>query len=158
MTDLPVTKRIARDMEEIDRLPPALRACVYEFGFEIVRVCMSYGIVKPNQIRNLVREIWAGARQPTQRKNRASQSRALNAVDWVLIQSGCDITAERLIRTLDYNGIFIAPQGVAESMVIASMSAIDGMGPLTKYEKHKIRLKAALKAGRNLVIKEVEAA
>ena len=143
----------ARDFEEMENMPAGIRSCVHEFGFEIVAACMKYGIDKPNQIRDLVREIWAGARQPLQSKI-GRGNYALNKIDWILLQAGAGISAERLIRTLNFNGMIVVPMSVQAAMVEASMNALNGHGLVTKQQKHTIRLQAALRAGREAITPE----
>lgn len=143
----------ARDFEKMEDMPAEIRSCIHEFGFEIVSACMNYGVNDPRQIRDLVREVWAGARQPSQSKI-GKGTNALNKIDWVLLQAGAGISAERLIRTLNFNGLSVIPMSVTPKMVEASMNALDGHGLVTKQQKHTIRLDAALRAGREAVSRE----
>lgn len=149
-----VTQRSVKSFATVDQMPGDLRACVHEFGFETVNACLKYGVTKPNQIRDLIREIWAGARQPSQKKGKGS--RYLDRLDWVINQAGAGISAYALVRALTDSGVAIAPAGLIPEMVEASMHAIDGMGPLNKQKKHEIRLRAALKAGRDYLLKDME--
>lgn len=49
-------KRIAR-MEAFDRMPPDIRECVRQYGFNVVNTCISLGVKKAPQIRHLVETI-----------------------------------------------------------------------------------------------------
>lgn len=44
-------------MDEIDRQPPAIRACVHEYGWSVVRACLDLGIREPRHIRHLVETV-----------------------------------------------------------------------------------------------------
>ena len=77
-----VSKKTVLSFERVDNLTPALRACVHEFSESTVNACLSAGVRDPNRIRQLIKDIWEGARQPTQRRQ------TLGTLDWVLIQAG----------------------------------------------------------------------
>ncbi len=141
-----IGKKTIQSYCEIDQMPRELRECVYEYGFAIVKACMMAGVTRPNMIRLLVREIWNGARQPGQRGKMAGVPGVYNTLDWILMQAGENISAATLARVLADNSYVVAPKGPTTEMVMASMSAIDGMGPLTKRRKHTIRLQAAMRA------------
>lgn len=50
------TRRVAR-MDAIDRMPPALRELVHDYGLNVVKACTDLGITKPNQIKHLVETV-----------------------------------------------------------------------------------------------------
>lgn len=129
---------------DIESMPSDLRECVHEYGYAIVKACLIAGVNKPGAIHQLVREIWEGARQPGQRGKLAGVPRVYNTLDWVLTQAGPDISAATLARVLANNSHTIAPLTPTREMIAASMNAINGMGLLTKRDKHQIRLRAAL--------------
>lgn len=139
-----------RAFSEVDTMDPELRQCVHEFGYAIVKACLLVGVTKPNYIRHLVHEIWMGARQPEQKMagsgQRTGAVRTTHFLDWVLIQAGANISAERLVRLLWQKDFVIMPREPTREMVAASMEAIATMGTLTKTQKHLIRLRAAIKA------------
>jgi hypothetical protein len=86
-----------------------------------------------------------------------TQSPAIANLSWVLDQAGARITAERLIRVMAFNSVLVVPWNTPHAaMVEASMHAIDGMGLLSKREKHTIRLEAALSAGKSALMNELE--
>jgi hypothetical protein len=138
---------VLRQIEAVDRMPPNLRQCAHEYGYAIVEACMQAGVRDPRKIRNLVREIWAGARQPKQ-KTSGNRNATMDHLDWVLIQAGAEISAARLVRFLhDFNWA-IVPLFPNRAMLSASMAEVSGFDErMTKTEKHTRRLTAALRAG-----------
>ena len=144
-----VSQRALRALEATDAMPARLRECVHEFGYEIVSVISQAGIIDPGKIRAIVHTVWNGAREPIQRtgtKRRAHPSPVLGHLDWLLIQAGAPITARTLIRGLDMHGMVIVPREPSTVMVQASMDATNQMGVVSKAEKHKGRLRAAIRA------------
>lgn len=134
-------RRSALVLEAIDRLPADLRACVHEFGWAIVNAFLGQGIRSPRTIRFLVKEIWAGARQPTQR------SGAYATLDWLLVQAGANISAATLQRILGEYSLAIVPVSPTRKMLNASMAEVSGFNArVTKEEKHRRRLRAAIQA------------
>lgn len=146
MSSASKTQKKINAWAEIESMSPDLRECVHEYGYAIVKACLVAGVRKPGAIHQLVREIWEGARQPSQRGKMAGVPRIYNTLDWVLMQAGGDISAATLARVLTNNHHTIAPLDPTTSMIAASMNAINGMGLLTKHRKHQIRLAAALRA------------
>ena len=141
--------RTLRALDEVDKMPPELRGCVHEFGFAIVDACVKSGISRPQRIRQLVYQIWQGARQPHQRSGvgKGAGAAAEDYLDWVLLQAGANITAARLVRVLYDKGLVVIPHEPSDDMVVTSMMAIEGMGVMTKRKKHSTRLRAAIRAG-----------
>lgn len=145
-------ERTYRALAETDAMPASLRACVHEYGFPIVSVLRQAGITNPNQIRSVVHTIWCGARSitATQRPGhggRAQPSAVLAHLDWLLLQNEAHITATTLIRVLASSRMVIVPLEPNHIMVDASIAATGQMGLVSKEEKHRGRLRAALKAG-----------
>lgn len=141
-------QRSLRALEETDNMPAELRECVHEFGYAIVRAMLSAGIKSPTTIRVLVKEIWHGARQPAQR-NRVGRTHSpvLETLDWVLIQADASITAKALLRVLWQNGMVIVPWEPSTVMIEASKAEVSEFNQrVTKTEKHKLRLRAAIHA------------
>ncbi len=149
-TDIP--QRCIRALEATDLMPGPLRECVHEFGFAIVNACISLGIKEPRHIRHLVHEIWRGARQPHQRQNlhkpkEERHSTVLDHLDWLLIQSGSKIGAATLLRVLWAHHLVIVPIDPSDTAIAASMEEVANFDQrVTKYEKHRRRLKAAMMA------------
>lgn len=135
-------QRIENSLRATDEMSPGLRACVHEYGYAIVRACYEAGVRRPAAIHELVREIWEGARQPRQTRNVGG------TLDWLLLQAGAQISAAELSRVLQNNSLAIMPTEPTTRMVEASMAEVSGGGQLmTKREKHRRRLVAALKVG-----------
>lgn len=134
--------RSLRALAVTDGMPPDLRQCVHEFGFAIVNACLSHGVKSPGAIRQLVHEIWEGARQPCQRRIH------LGTVDWLLMQAGSPISAPKLFRVLAANAHAVVPIDPNPKMIAASMAEVSNFDVrCTKEEKHRRRLRAAIKAG-----------
>lgn len=136
-----------RQLETVDRMPAHLRQCVHEYGYAVVEACLQAGVRDPRKIRNLVREIWAGARQP-QQKTSGNRSATMDHLDWVLIQASAEISAARLVRFLhDFNWT-IVPLFPNKAMIKASLAEVNTFDErITKTDKHSRRLAAALRAG-----------
>lgn len=144
--------RAVRALEETDMMPGPLRACVHEFGYAIVKACVDMGIKEPRHIRHIVHEIWRGARQPHQRQHlhtpRSERSSSmLDHLDWLMIQSGSKLGAAALLRVLWAHNLVIVPLAPSDTAVAASMEEVANFDQrVTKYEKHRRRLKAAMEA------------
>lgn len=130
---------------EVDQMPGPLRQCAHEFGFAIVHAFREAGISDPRMIRHLVNEVWNGGRQPHQRIGR-NHARVLEKLDWLLVQTGSQVTAARLVRLLWQNSMVIVPRDPTIAMVEASIAATGDMGLVSKTEKHRGRLRAAIRA------------
>lgn len=136
------SQKTIKSFERVDNMSPALRECVHEFGEPIVNACLQAGVRSPSNIRQLVRDIWEGARQPTQRRQR------MGSLDWILAQAGAEISAKTLVRILRDNHHYIVPLEPTNQMVDASMQTVAGFDMrVTKRKKHEMRLRAAIKAG-----------
>lgn len=137
----------ARSLEVVDGWPSGLRACVHEYGYAIVHALKEAGITKPSMIRSLVHTIWMGARQPAQRRKMAGAgSSVLNHLDWILINAEAKISAATLTRILASHNMVIVPIDPSSVMVEASLDAVKTMGTVGRYEKHRRRLIAAIRA------------
>lgn len=138
-----VSEKTVKSFARIDQLDPGLRECVHEYGEAIVNACLLAGVREPRRIRQLVREIWEGARQLTQRR-----PPKLGSLDWVLMQAGAQISAKTLVRILRDNSHYIVPLDPTSQMVEASKNTVSNFDMrLTKTEKHRLRLRAAIAAG-----------
>jgi hypothetical protein len=133
--------RSERALAMTDEMTPGLRECVHEYGFAIVNACRMAGVTRPAMIHLLVREIWEGARQPRQRRAN------MNTLDWLLVQAKAEVTSAELIRVLRNNDLVIVPICPTTAMINASMKEVSGFTErVTKCEKHRRRLTAAIKA------------
>jgi len=138
-----------RALEATDNLPVELRSLVHEYGLPIVSTCVKHGVNSPAKIRELVREIWAGARQTAQ-----GGADAYGTIDWLLMQAGANISAKKLRRFLADNNLVICSSEPTRLMLDASMSELANHSVrCTKEEKHRRRLRAALRAAMNESIK-----
>ena len=149
--DLPnLRQSCVRALERTDALPAHLRALVHEYGFAIVHAMVEAGVRDPQRIHHLVHEVWAGARQPNQRTGRRHSKRSpvLDQLDWLLVQAGSEVTAETLVRVLNQSDLIIIPCEPSARMVAASLDATNHMGRVTKEQKHRNRLRSALKAAK----------
>lgn len=127
-----------RALETVDNMPGDLRRCVHEFGFPIVQAMLCAGVKNPAQIRNLVREVWCGARQYGQGND------VRNSVD-VLLAQGILSTAS-LAAFLAANNLAIVTVEPTRAMLAASMAEVSNFDTrVTKEEKHRRRLRAALR-------------
>ena len=135
-----------KQFERMDAMPEGLRACAHEYGLPIVNACIQLNITNPRAIHNLVREIWDGARQPLQRKNRMGKRQEIySTLDWLLLSKGGDITAETLVRFLWERGLVIVSREPTPQMIEASKATVSGFSErVTKTEKHRKRLRAAI--------------
>lgn len=129
-----------RALAEVDAMSPELRACVHEFGLPIVGCCAKFGITNPAHIRELVREIWDGAREGRQTNG------VYGTVDWLLIKSG-GLSSATLMRVLADHNLTIVPLDPTREMLNASMAEVSGFNvKCSREEKHRRRLIAALAA------------
>lgn len=139
-----LSERRVRSLTLTDVMSPEMRACVHEFGGAIVDACVQAKVTQPNRIRQLVLEIWAGARQDGQ------VGGAEGTLDWVLMQAGANISAAKLERVLADFDLRIIPVTPTREMLDASMAEVSGFNErMTKSEKHRRRLVAAIKAYRS---------
>ena len=143
-----ISERSERAFSHIDNMPPALRECVHEYGYAIVSACLTAGVTRPSLIHNLVREIWAGARQPAQKqKGKAQRASVQDILDWVLIQANSEISAKTLVRLLWANNMAIVAREPTPWAIEASIATISNFDVrVTKREKHRRRLVAAILA------------
>jgi hypothetical protein len=140
MTSMLGARRL-KALDDADGLPPDIRECVHEFGMPIVTVCLKHGVRDPRHIRELVREIWEGARHIGQRRP------PMGALDWVLTQAGAEISAPTLLRVLRDSNYFVVPHDPTRAMLNASMREVSDFSQrITKEEKHRRRLRAAIQA------------
>lgn len=136
-----MSDRRRRQMAFVDDMPPGLRACVHEFGLPIVFACLEARVTSPAAIRQLVAAIWAGARQVSQRSD------AYDTLDWLLVQADSRISGRTLRRVLAGYNLAIVPESPTRAMLNASMAEVsDFQARITKEEKHRRRLRAAIRA------------
>lgn len=150
MTGVQALSQRQENQSFVDNLPPDHRLIVHEFGYPIYRALLRAGVNRPGRMRDLVLEIWAGARGSARgSKPRGFQgSENLATLDWLLIQSGSNVSAATLIAHLRRSGLAIVPIEPSKQMIEASMATVSGHSKtVTKSRKHALRLRAAMEAG-----------
>lgn len=143
-----VAKKRENSFVYYDSLSPDRRALVQDFGLPIIRACEKAGVTDPARIRELVIEIWAGPRQGNARALTSQGGDAYSTIDWLLLQSGSNLSVRSLSRVLAQRSITILSTNPTRAMIDASMREVSGFTVrCTKEEKHIRRLRAALRAG-----------
>lgn len=136
-----VSAQRQRSLDRVDALPSELRSLVHDYGEPIVYALVKHGVTSPIAIREIVREVWTGPRQMSQR------SGVKNAVDWLLFNSGANINSGTLRRLLADSCLYIVSANPTRAMLDASMSEVSGFNVrCTREEKHRRRLRAAILA------------
>ncbi len=139
-SSFPMAQKQLRALETVDQMPGDLRRCVHEFGFPIVQAMLGAGVKNPAHIRNLVREVWCGARQHGQGGD------VRQSVDVLLSQGILSIAS--LAAFLAANNFLIVTVEPTRAMLDASMAEVANFDTrVTKEEKHRRRLRAALRVG-----------
>jgi len=135
-------------VDVVDRLPPQLRALVHEYGLSVVTEFVQHGVTKPAAVRQIVRAVMLGAREPGNARPGADQAtRTVNALGSVLCQMGVAVPPRHLLRALRDAGYTLVANSPTHAMVEASMATVAAYEPrITKPEKHFRRLQAALAA------------
>lgn len=54
MSSEAVKPRVERRMAVIDSQPPAIRALVHEYGWNVIKSFLDAGVTKPNQIKHCI--------------------------------------------------------------------------------------------------------
>lgn len=144
-----------KTLGDTDKMPPELRGCVHEFGYEIVNEIYCAGVRKPNAIRAIVYTCWLGARQNKQREP-GGRSRVETTLNALLIQSGSGLTAAAIMRVLWMGSMAVVSRNPSSSMIEASMDAHLGAGVLSKHDKHALRLRKAVEAGARHLCPELD--
>lgn len=122
MGDLHHEKIVAR-MARIDALPPAIRELIHEEGLSIVQSFLDVGVKKPEHIRHLIMRVRSGS---------VDIGTGAGGFGWT--QNGRQMV--------------VVPLEPTPAMINASMETVSAHDvECTKFEKHKRRLRAAIKAG-----------
>ncbi len=136
------TRRLHGQFVAIDGMPAELRQCVHEFGYAIVHAFQCAGITDPCQIKHLVTTCWDGPRSFFQKSPGIHEK-----IDWLLSSSGSSMTADTLFRALCTHGMVLAPIEPMQVAIDVSLAEVSGFNQrVTKIEKHRLRLRAAMKA------------
>jgi hypothetical protein len=146
--EMQLTDSALLSLAKTDAMPAELRACVHEFGAQIVNTLMQHGITKAASIRDIVHSCWMGAREPHQRHGlRVRRSPVADQLDWLLEQKGAQITSATLLRLLKSHSLVIVPLHPSTTMVEASMATVSTHNrAVTKEQKHRFRLQSAIRA------------
>lgn len=137
-----------RALDEVDQMPAGLRRCVHDYGLPIVSVLVKHGVTDPRHIHEIIAEVWRGPRQQGQRTH------ALNAVDFLFAQG--IVSAASLVRVLAENNMTIVSIEPTRAMLNASMEEVSGFNVrCTREEKHRRRLRAALRTAAEEALGEV---
>jgi len=127
-------------MDEIDQLPRELRELVHEFNWSIVKAFLDSGVRDARKIRHLIRTVANGA---------AGYGSGRQLSSGASMKISTHASMELSLRD-DLVLSWLAP---TEDMVRASMAAVlpyvPGTPLLSKVDKHRIRLSAALRAAKD---------
>jgi hypothetical protein len=133
--------------ESVDDLPPAYRALVHEFGYSVVRAFHDSGVREPEKIRHLIRSVWLGAREPGNVQGKSIYSQPTHRTMDMLLSQGRITGMAGLISNLRSQSAVIVSVTPTDAMVRASIEATGRMGLVSKAEKHRGRLLAAIEVG-----------
>lgn len=130
---------ILNTLANTDVMSNELRHCVHDFGYPVVKAFMKAGISDAGTIRALVYAVWRGPAA-------AGQGKALwQSVDYALSNQILD--HKGLARLLAQSQFAIVGFEPTKEMIAASMREVSGGNVIvSKEEKHRRRLRAALKA------------
>jgi len=116
-------EKVVARMARIDAMPREIRELVHEFGLTMVQAFLDQKITKPNAIRHLILQVQRGSLDT----GSAEGNRGWAQQGRVMV---------------------LVPQEPTPAMVHASMATVANHDMVVdKFEKHKLRLKAAIKAG-----------
>lgn len=116
-------RKIVTRMEKIDALPKEVRELIHEFGFTVVTAFLDQKIVKANIIRHLIEQVQRGS-----------------------VDVGTGIGG--VGATQNGRNMVVIPKEPTPDMIHASMATVSNHDMVVdKYEKHKLRLRAAINVG-----------
>lgn len=132
-------KRVNR-MNEIDGLSPDLRELIHEFNWRMVKAFLDAGVTDARQIKHLIRCVVEGA---------ASYSGSnMNPIGSLRLST--EAAMELALR----EDLVVCEINPRDQVIQASMDAVlpyvPGTPLLTKREKHRIRIRAALQTAKTL--------
>jgi hypothetical protein len=129
--------------ETLDRLPPATRALVHEFGYSVVRAFDMAGVRDPKTIRVLIYAVWLGARELGNSVPHGDSPRFVKTLNSMWHQFR---NAEAMLSFLRTTSMVVVSREPTPAMVEASITETGKHGILSKEQKHRVRLRAAIKA------------
>lgn len=116
-------EKIVARMDRIDAMPKEIRELIHEYGLTMVQAFIDQKITKPNVIRHLIQQVQRGS---------LDVGSGDGGQGWV--QQG--------------RAMVVVPAEPTPAMIHASMATVANHDmDVDKFEKHKLRLKAAIKAG-----------
>jgi hypothetical protein len=152
MWDAAGMDRVKRRMATIDAMPKELRALVHEHGLTVIQAFVDGGLTKPKSINHIIDTIRRGSGEIGPRESNIihrKNSFAESTIDEILNALHAPPIAVQIINYLLRRGKVITPTEPTEKMIQASMDAVnpvsEGGELLNKRDKHKRRLRAALK-------------
>lgn len=114
-------------MARIDSMPKEIRELIHEYGLTVVQAFLDLGVTRPTSIRHLIRQVQTGSNDP---------GTAIGGTGMIGGRAMC-----------------VMPREPTPAMIEASMATVSNHDvDVDKYEKHRLRLRAALKAGMIRVI------
>jgi hypothetical protein len=120
-------EKIVARMSYIDGLPKDVRELVHEYGFTVVKAFLDQKITKASAIRHLIDTVRTGSIDP---------GTGAGGVGMVGGRAMCAVPIEP-----------------TPAMIAASMATVANHDMLvSKEEKHRLRLRAAIKAGMSRVV------
>jgi hypothetical protein len=156
MWDAAGMDRVKRRMATIDAMPKELRALVHEHGLTVIQAFVDSGLTKPKAINHIIDTIHRGSTEIGLRESNIIYKNnpfAESILDEILNALRAPPIAVQIINYLLRRGKVITPTEPTEKMIQASMDAVkpvsEGGELLNKRNKHKRRLRAALKAAIN---------
>lgn len=112
-------EKIVARMNRIDALPKGVRELIHEFGYTVVNAFLDQKVTNPASIKHLILQVQRGSLDTGNGKS-SQNGRVMVAI----------------------------PSEPTPEMIFASMATVSGNDVIVdKYEKHKLRLRAAIKAG-----------
>lgn len=116
-------EKVVARMARIDAMPKEIRELVHEFGLTMVQAFLDQKITKPSSIRHLILQVQRGS---------LDTGTSSGSAGWM--QAG--------------RCMVVVPQEPTDAMINASMETVSNFDvKVTKFEKHRLRLRAALKVG-----------
>lgn len=129
--------------ETVDQLSPAVRHLVHEFGYSMVREFDMAGITDPKLVRRLIHAVWRGSREPGNKPSGMPLPGFIKELDaaWPRIPNGSAMVG--FLHSMQVTVCSLTPSA---AMVQASIAEVSRHGVISKEEKHRYRLEAALRA------------
>lgn len=142
---------IRQRQAHVDSLPADIRALVHDFGWGVVSAYLQAGVTKAKRIRHLIETTLDGSWEIRSRRlNTQVISRAAERLNKCLSEFHLPANGQALVDSLRRNGAVIVCMQPTTAMVDASIHALHqpqyANAYVTKQEKHRIRLTAALRA------------